>query len=130
MRLRPDIFLHLGSHAMTIEVDEFEHKVERYSCICESRKMMEHFADAGNVPHVFVRFNPDAYTDQAGIKYPSCWGKTPKTGELGVAPWQVNQWQERLKKLHEQVALWIAHGPDKDLVVVELSNTAPAYDEE
>ena len=119
-RRRPDIFLHLGSHALTIEIDEFEHQAESYSCVCERRKMMEHFEDAGNVPHVFIRFNPDSYMDHVGTKHPGCWGKTPTTGEPRVAPRQVKQWEARLEKLQDIVAHWIAHVPDKEIEAMEL----------
>jgi len=44
------------------------------------------FSGRRKVPHVFIRFNPDAYTDSNGIKHKSCWGKTPKTYEPRVAP--------------------------------------------
>ena len=119
-RRRPDAFVHLGSHAMTIEVDEFEHVGGAYSCVCERKKMMEHFLDAGGVPHVFVRFNPDAYTDASAEKIPSCWGKTPKTGEPRVAPRQKRQWDERLEKLRLTVAHFLAYSPDREVELVQL----------
>jgi len=116
---RPDIFPHLGTHALTIEVDEHEHLAESYQCICERKKMMEHFQDAGGVPHVFIRFNPDAYTDVSGVKHKSCWGKTPKTCEPRVAPKRVKHWEGRLEKLRQQVRHWLDHMPDCEVTTLE-----------
>ena len=123
-RRRPDIFLHLGSHALTIEVDEHEHLGESYQCICERRKMMEHFQDAGRVLHVFIRFNPDAYTDSNGVKHKSCWGKTPKTCEPRLVPKQIKQWENRLEKLRQQVQHWLNHIPSREITTVELFYSA------
>jgi hypothetical protein len=107
-RRRPDAFVHLGSHALSIETDEGEHAGEAYSCLCEHRKMMEHFQDAGGVPHVFVRFNPDAYVDHAGVKRPGCWDRTPKTQEPRVAPRRREAWEARLETLRATVARHLA----------------------
>jgi hypothetical protein len=114
-RRRPDAFAHLGTHALTVETDENEHAGDAYSCVCESRKMMEHFQDAGNVPHVFIRFNPDAYVDHAGVKQKSCWGKTPKTQEPRVAPRQRKAWEARLGTLRATVAYHLEHVPSRDV---------------
>jgi uncharacterized protein (DUF1330 family) len=117
-RRRPDAFTHLGTHALTIEVDEFAHS-ER-ECVCEHRKMMEHFVDAKDVPHVFIRFNPDGYTDHGGISVASCWGKTPKTREPRIAPKQKHQWALRLEKLRVTVEHYLQSVPDKEMSLVEL----------
>jgi hypothetical protein len=114
-RRRPDAFAHLGSHALTVETDENEHAGDAYSCVCENRKMMEHFQDAGNVPHVFIRFNPDAYVDHAGVKQKSCWGKTPKTQEPRVAPRQQKAWEARLETLRATVAHHLERIPSRDV---------------
>jgi hypothetical protein len=117
-RRRPDAFTKLPDRAVSIEVDEFSHI--GYECICESRKVMEHFEDAGRLPHLFVRFNPDRYTDVGGVKVPSCWGKTPKTQEPRVAPMQAMQWCQRLEKLAQIVQAFFENQPDREVSVVEL----------
>ena len=114
-RRRPDAFAHLGTHALSIEVDENAHAGDAYSCVCENRKMMEHFQDAGNVPHSFIRFNPDAYVDHAGVKRKSCWGKTPKTQEPRVAPRQENAWRGRLETLRVTIARYLKNIPTRDV---------------
>jgi hypothetical protein len=100
-RRRRNAFAKLLDRALSIEVDEFSHV--GYGSICESRKVIEHFEDARHLPHLFVRFNPDIYTNATGVKVPSCWGKTLKTQEPRVAPKQVVQWQHRLEKLAQIV---------------------------
>jgi len=117
-RRRPDAFVRLPDRALSIEVDEFSHL--GYECICESRKVMEHFEDAGRLPHLFVRFNPDGYVDACGVKVPSCWGKTPKTREPRVAPRQSAQWAARLSKLAQIIQHFVDHLPDREVSVLEL----------
>ena len=77
--------------------------------------MMEHFRDAGGVPHVFIRLNPDAYVDRDGVKRPSCWNKTPKTQEPRVAPRQQKAWTERLETLRATVARHLASVPRREV---------------
>jgi hypothetical protein len=117
-RRRPDAFAKLPDRALSIEVDEFSHV--GYECICESRKVMEHFEDAGRVPHLFVRFNPDGYLGSDGVKVPSCWAKTPKTQEPRVAPKQVVQWKHRLEKLAQILQHFCENKPDREVFVIEL----------
>jgi len=88
---------------------------------------MEHFQDAGRVPHVFIRFNPDAYTDANGVKHKSCWGQTPKTCEPRVAPKQIKHWEDRLEKLRQQVRHWLDHLPDREVTTLELFYSATSY---
>ena len=81
---------------------------------------MEHFEDAGRVPHLFVRFNPDGYLGTDGVKVPSCWGKTPKTQEPRVAPKQSIRWAERLEKLAQIIRNFTEHLPEREVSVIEL----------
>jgi len=117
---RPDHFVHLGSHAITVETDEYEHASPAYSCLCEDRKMMEHFQDAHNVPHVFIRFNPDAYVTWEGKSVPGCWGRTPQTHEPRVAPRQREQWQRRLQKLKDTIDEFAHNPPLREVEIVQL----------
>ena len=82
--------------------------------------MMEHFADAQGVPHVFIRFNPDSYMDPAGNLMPSCWGKTPKTQEPRIEPKQKAHWEARLQKLAQTVNHYVQNTPEKEMNLVEL----------
>jgi len=56
---RPDILIDALTHSIIIECDENQHK--NYEC--ENKRMMELFEDLGSRPIVFIRFNPDKYTE-------------------------------------------------------------------
>ena len=113
---RPDAFAHIGSHVISVEIDEFEHT--NYDCSCQNRRTMELFEDAGRLPHVFVRFNPDEYYLH-GEKIQGCWGKTP-TGEPRLAPKHRKQWEQRLEKLADIVEHFRSHAPSKEVESVLL----------
>ena len=69
-RKRPDVLMDFLTHSIIIEVDETQHSSEEY-CACENKRMMQIFQDLGSRPVVFIRFNPDKYTDRDGNKHPS-----------------------------------------------------------
>lgn len=48
---------------MIVEVDEYQH--QRYSVDNEFRRMLQLFIDLG-IPAIFLRFNPDSYTNMNG----------------------------------------------------------------
>ena len=58
---RPDVKCDMGSHIVIIEIDEYKHA--EYECSCENKRIMEISQDVGHRPIVFIRFNPDGYTD-------------------------------------------------------------------
>ena len=89
---RPDVRIERGTHSIIIECDENQHK--GYSC--ENKRIMQIFQDLGNRPIVFIRFNPDSYTDANGKKHKSCFKTTPKTGQLSVVK---RAWEERIARL-------------------------------
>ena len=97
---RPDIFIDALTHVVFGEVDEEAHDTADY-CSCENKRMMTLFSDVGSRPSVFLRLNPDAFTDAKGKKHKSCFKKT-KTGKLIVAnqkelDFRVNILLERIK---------------------------------
>lgn len=69
---RPDMFIELLTHVVTIEVDENQHK--RTSC--ETLRLVQLFEDVAQRPCVFIRFNPDAYVDSNGKRHKSCFKYT------------------------------------------------------
>ena len=58
---RPDLLLDMGTHIIIVEVDENKHS--GYDCSCENKRLMEISQDSGHRPIVFIRFNPDGYTE-------------------------------------------------------------------
>jgi hypothetical protein len=62
---RPDFTFDCGAHTVVLEVDENQHM--GYPEECERIRMFNIFQDLG-MRTVFIRFNPDAYTDAHGDK--------------------------------------------------------------
>ena len=114
---RPDVLITLQSHAIIIEVDE--HKHEDYECICENRRMMEISEALNHKNIVFIRFNPDSYTDENGKKIKSCFTEN-KQGLVCVDEKNKKMWNNRLNSLKDQLTYWLGNKPEKQIETVEL----------
>jgi hypothetical protein len=112
---RPDLFLDLGTHLLIIEVDENKHT--NYDCSCENKRLMELSQDVGHRPIVFIRFNPDSYTDLSGNKIKSCW-RLNKLGVMCID--NEKNWNGRISTLLEQIQYWIDNPVEKTVEIVEL----------
>ena len=112
---RPDLLLDLGTHIIIIEVDENKHT--DYDCSCEHKRLMELSQDVGHRPIVFIRFNPDSYTDTGGNIIKSCW-KLTKQGIMSIS--DIKQWEERIHILQYQIQYWIDNPNEKMVEIVEL----------
>ena len=111
----PDLFLDLGFQVLIVEIDENGH--DGYDNMCENRRIMELSKDVGHRPIVFIRFNPDGYTDKNEKKIPSCWC----INKLGVCVVRYqNAWEERLKFLQNQIQYWIDNHTEKTIEHVPL----------
>ena len=66
-KFRPDFVFDRGTHIVILEVDENQH--QSYACECEQARMINLFQDFGGLPTIFVRFNPDGYTDNNGKRH-------------------------------------------------------------
>ena len=114
-RRRPDLLLDMGSHVIIIEVDENKHT--NYDCSCEHKRLMELSQDLQHRPIVFIRFNPDAYTDVNGYHHESCW----KNNYLGICVIKdANAWEKRINKLLDEIQYWIDNETNKTIEIVEL----------
>ena len=111
---RPDIFMDLFTHSIIIEVDEDQH----FDYSCENKRMMMLFEDLASRPIVFIRFNPDKYTDKNGNNINSCF-KYHKT--LGV-PMIDNEfiWNKRLETLKITIEKHINNIPEKEITIEQL----------
>lgn len=114
---KPDVFLDMGSHIVIAEIDENKHTV--YECSCENKRMMELSQDVGHRPIIFIRFNPDGYTDEDGNKIKSCWSYN-KLGVTVVTKNKKKEWDARIDCLKEHIAYWIDNVPGKMIETVEL----------
>jgi hypothetical protein len=115
---RPDLLLDMGTHIIIVEVDENKH--QDYECSCEHRRLMEISLDLNHRPIIFIRFNPDKYTDQNSNNVPSCWVVNSRTGVLYIPPKRRENWDMRMRVLKEQIQYWIDNPLDKTVEIVEL----------
>jgi len=116
-RRRPDLLLDMGSHIIIVEVDENKHT--DYDCSCENKRLMELSQDLQHRPIVFIRFNPDDYTNQDGILVKSCW-KLNKLGVMQIAKTKQKEWEERIESLKQQIQYWVDHPTEKTIDIIEL----------
>jgi hypothetical protein len=114
---RPDLLLDLGSHIVIIEIDENKHST--YDCSCENKRVMEISQDLGHRPIVFIRFNPDGYTDETGIAIKSCW-KINNLGIMQIIKTREPEWNERLENLKKCIHYWTENSTEKTVEVIEL----------
>ena len=114
---RPDLLVDLGSHVLVIEVDE--HKHVSYDTSCENKRLMQISQDVGHRPMVFIRFNPDSYVNQNGVKIRSCWIHT-KLGVATVPSTRRKEWDERIQCLMDTIRHWFVNTTEKTVEVVEL----------
>jgi len=114
---RPDLLLDMGSHIIIVEIDENKHT--NYDCSCENKRLMELSQDLQHRPIIFIRFNPDDYTNQEGILVKSCW-KLNKLGVMQITKTKQNEWEERIEALKQQIQYWIDNPTEKTIEIVEL----------
>ena len=110
---RPDLLLDLGSHIVIVEIDENKHS--NYESTCEIKRLNQLSIDLHHRPIVFIRFNPDAYTDVDKNRVSSCW-KLNKLGVMSVA--NKKQWIIRLEMLKQQITYCIENPPSNEIVEI------------
>lgn len=113
---KPDMYTDMGSHVIIIEIDENQHK--RYEEICENKRICEISIDFDHRPILFIRFNPDEYTDKDGKKIKTCWSKT-KTG-IHVSKSKKVEWNNRLNTLKNVIFDNLLTVPDKTISQIPL----------
>jgi len=114
---RPDLLLDMGSHIIIVEVDENQHN--DYDCSCENKRLMQLSEDLQHRPIVFIRFNPDAYTNQEGVLVKSCW-KLNKLGVMQIMKTKETEWEERIENLKTQIQYWIDNPTEKTVEIIQL----------
>jgi len=80
---------------------------------------MELSQDLQHRPIIFIRFNPDDYITEDGIKVKSCW-RLNKLGVMVITKTKQDEWQSRIAMLLEQIQYWIENPTDKTVEIIEL----------
>lgn len=83
---------------------------------------------------IYLRFNPDQYTDELGVSHPSCFG-VDFNGRVVLKSCAVSQWTARLDTLGARLITDIENKPKEDVTVEYLfygedsTTTGPDYAE-
>jgi hypothetical protein len=80
---------------------------------------MELSQDVQHRPMVFIRFNPDGYTNDKGEKVSTSW-EIDKRGICKVKKSRQDEWRHRLNTLKETLEYWIENRTNKTIEIVQL----------
>ena len=111
-RKRPDLTIDLGGHVIVVEVDENQHRGYKE----EGKRIVQLSKDFGFRPVIFIRFNPDSYTDENGHMINSCWTRCANGFE--VIEKNERAWYDRIHNLLEEIQKWIFQASDMRITVI------------
>ena len=115
---RPDIFIDCLTHSVIIEVDEHQHKKSNtYNTKCDIRRVNELYTDLADRPIIFIRFNPDSYTNSKNELIKSCFEYTE---DKGLPKAIMKTLTLRLNKLKEEIKKHIKLIPNKNITIIKL----------
>jgi hypothetical protein len=121
---RPDILLDLLLFTLVVECDENQHKHESYTPECENKRIMSLFEDLGNRPIIFIRFNPDGYTDNK--KYiKGCFKDIIDENRKKYYEINYEEWDKRIDSVEEKIREYIDMAkrgkyPEKEITIEKL----------
>jgi hypothetical protein len=140
-RRRGDIHVDLGYLYLIIEIDERQHR--GYPELCDKRRYheiaLDVYSSSGERPIVFLRFNPDGYTDNEGIVVTTPWGRT-KTGLWSLTKERIIEFLDRTDVLTNRIEYYMdednipsnpltvetmfydGHNPDTTVIHLDLTN--------
>jgi len=106
-KYRPDGRTTIADRVIIVEVDEHSHA--SYKCGKERTREADFVATAASLGRVIVllRLNPDGYTDEHGVYFPTCFKLSKKSGKVTVDPKQQTQWDGRLAEFGERVRFFL-----------------------
>jgi hypothetical protein len=111
-RFRPDARVTQGDRVLIVEIDEHSHR--GYLCAREREREESFVLQNRGKTVVMIRLNPDAYTDYAGKRVPSCFTRPTKDNEtVHVPDKQKAAWAARMRELVATVRNLL--DPDFDL---------------
>ena len=100
---------------MVVEHDEEQH--DGYSRECEEKRLMQLLVDLGSRPLVVLRFNPDAYTNDQGVRIESCFKFSPQLRLPSVV--NETEYSARVQSVAERIMHWtrLPTWPSKELTI-------------
>ena len=106
-KYRPDGRTMIADRVIIVEIDEHSHA--SYKCGKERTREADFVATAASEGKIIVllRLNPDGYTDDHGVYFPTCFKLSKKSGQVTVDPDQQTQWDGRLAKLANSVRFFL-----------------------
>ena len=113
---RPDIYIDCITHIVIIEIDEDQHK--DYDSDDETNRSMQILEDLSNRVTIFIRFNPDNYTDKDGNKIKSCFEYNNDQKKLIIS--DQDALDNRLNTLRNCIEKHIKNTPDKTIDIINL----------
>ncbi len=113
---RPDIFIDCLTHSVIVEVDENQHKAQTYNPECELRRLNDIYTSLADRPIIFIRINPDSYTNSKNKLIKSCFEYTEDRG----LPKANKTLQTRLKKLKEVIDENVTKVPSENITTIKL----------
>jgi hypothetical protein len=113
---RPDIFIDCLTHSVIVEVDENQHKAQTYNPECELRRLNDIYTSLADRPIIFIRINPDSYTNSKNKLIKSCFEYTEDRG----LPKANKTLQTRLKKLKEVIDENLTKVPSENINIIKL----------
>ena len=108
---QPDWFFECLTHSVIVECDENQH--ETYQTTCEIQRINDLYTDLGDRSIVFIRFNPDEYTDKDGNKVQSSFKYHDKLDVPVIR--DEKEWDKRLTALKDKIDHHIAHVPTETM---------------
>ena len=75
--------------------------------------------DLQHRPIIFIRFNPDDYTNHDGVLVKSCW-KLNTLGVMKIRKTKRKEWEDRIEALKQQIQYWVDNPTNKTVEIIQL----------
>jgi hypothetical protein len=115
---RPDVLIDKYTHSIILECDKTQHT--GYDTTCEEARINELFTDLADRPIIFIRFNPDGYTNKDNKKQQSCFKYHKKTSVPMIRC--TKEWGMRLNVLKNTIDYYlnVKSIPKEPITIVQL----------
>lgn len=108
----PDWLIECYAHTIVVECDEHQHR--HISADCEQIRLNNLFIDLNERPLVVLRFNPDKYINDEGVKIGSLFEFTQK-GRIKIT--DNSEWNTRFNALISNIEYYMKNIPEKGFTI-------------